>query len=373
MNAGLQKIIDRLYLAWQRFRLIQKDRNLWSRNKFHTNQPAVYYGYNQLPSFGKALSGGIIKSVELSGELPNTRENPNILYLVSSALPLHAVYLIRCAKKNGAKIILNQNGVAYNAWYGSGWEKANKFLEKIYHSADYVIFQSKFCKQATERFLGAAKVPHAILYNSVDTAYYVPRDFSSKNLFTLLVAGTHNNSNRIIVSLETLAELKKLDVSYRLVIAGSFNWRRDNYKAILEVKSWIKKLKLDNAVEIVGKYTVQQSIELFQRVALLLHVQYNDVCPRLLVESLSCGVPVVYSATGGSPEIVGADAGIGVELPLDYQHEHYPKPIELASAVEKVMGKYREFSKAARKKAVENFSQKQWIEQHRKIMAKLLL
>jgi glycosyltransferase involved in cell wall biosynthesis len=332
----------------------------------------MYYGYNPLPSLSEVVSGGIIKSIELSGKIPNATQAPNLLYLVSSALPIHFNYLIRSAKRHGVKIILNQNGVAYHAWHGSGWSKANKILADVYHNADYVIFQSKFCKQATERFLGLSEAPHTILYNSIDTARYLPGDSSQLEPFTLLIAGTHNNANRIKISLETLAELRKLNTAYRLVIAGSLNWRRDNKKAEQEMKNWIWELDLENAVEIFEKYTQRQSIELFQRVALLLHVQYNDVCPRLLVESLACGVPVVYSATGGSPEIVGSDAGIGIELPLDYQQEHYPKPTDLATAVKEVMENYTSYSKAARKKAVQYFSLARWIEEHEKIIVTLL-
>ena len=38
-----------------------------------------------------------------------------------------------------------------------------------YHAADYVFWQSEFCKTTANKFLGKRKGPGEILYNCVDT------------------------------------------------------------------------------------------------------------------------------------------------------------------------------------------------------------
>jgi len=372
MMMFFQRAVDSLYESWQRYLLIVKDRHVWQDSDIGSKKPKVYYGYNPLPSFNFPVSGGIVKCVELAQEIPNISKGANILYLVSSALPLHALQLIKTARKNGIKVVLNQNGVAYQAWCGSGWEKINTKLAKVLHSADYVVYQSMFCKLAADKFLGQCKAPSTILYNPVDTDIFAPVTPSTTEPLTLVIAGTHNHGYRVKLALETLAILRKRSGAYHLIMAGPFNWYRDLRRAESEVLSWMDEFNVSDAVDITGCYTNEQGRDFFHRAAVLIHTQFNDVCPRLLVESLSCGVPVVYSATGGSPEIVGKEAGIGIELPLDFQKEHYPAPEDLALGVEEIVNNYKSFSVAARIRAVENYSVVDWIDQHFKIFTDVL-
>ena len=51
---------------------------------------------------------------------------------------------------------------------------------------------------------------------------------------------------------------------------------------------------------------------------------------------LACGVPVVHSASGGVPELVG-DAGIGVASETTWERDVPPAPAELAEAVRAVL------------------------------------
>ena len=49
-----------------------------------------------------------------------------------------------------------------------------------------------------------------------------------------------------------------------------------------------------------------------RRAHLLLHTKVKDPCPSTVVEAMACGLPVVYPASGGTVELVGDEAGIGV-------------------------------------------------------------
>lgn len=80
--------------------------------------------------------------------------------------------MIRFAKKRGVKLVWNQNGVAYPAWHGSGWEKTNKPMASSLHKADFVIYQSQFCRLGSDRFLGKYQGQSIILYNPVDTSVF---------------------------------------------------------------------------------------------------------------------------------------------------------------------------------------------------------
>ncbi len=53
----------------------------------------------------------------------------------------------------------------------------------------------------------------------------------------------------------------------------------------------------------------------FRRAHVLLHTKVNDPCPTAVIEAMACGVPVAYAASGGTVELVGDEAGVGVPHP----------------------------------------------------------
>ena len=55
-----------------------------------------------------------------------------------------------------------------------------------------------------------------------------------------------------------------------------------------------------------------------------------------MIEALACGRPVVYSNSGGVPELVGSEAGIGVGTEQTWDRDVPPDPVALAEAVAKV-------------------------------------
>ena len=75
-------------------------------------------------------------------------------------------------KKRKTPIILNQNGVFYPGWYEKNWKKKNQEMAFLYHQADYVFWQSNFCKLSANKFLGKRIGPGEILYNAVDTSFF---------------------------------------------------------------------------------------------------------------------------------------------------------------------------------------------------------
>ena len=97
----------------------------WSRGAIAYASPLprqvrVSYGHAHVPRAGELAHGGIVKVQSLEREFPNTPFAFNVLYLVSSNLPAGAVTLARWAKRKGALVVLNQNGVAYPGWHGDG-------------------------------------------------------------------------------------------------------------------------------------------------------------------------------------------------------------------------------------------------------------
>jgi glycosyltransferase involved in cell wall biosynthesis len=337
------------------------------------NELRVFYGYDRLPGIDDVASGGIVKCQDLQKTFPNTPHGFNLLYLVSSSLPDCAPMMVRFARKAGAKFVLNQNGVAYPAWHGPGWQETNRPLSHLVHEAEYVFYQSKFCKMSADRFLGAREGRSEILYNPVDTTTFVPAPGGrSPDKLVLLAGGSHGQFYRIKSTVETFAQVLKERPDARLIVAGSFRWRGVAAAAKEEFDVLCRQLRVEHAVEFRGVYTQTEAVSLFQSAHIILHTTYNDVCPRLVVEAMSCGLPVVYSKSGGVPELVGETAGIGVPVPPDWDQIHVPAPEDFSAAVSKVAARLPEFARAARERAVQHLDVKPWIERHKIVFEEVL-
>ena len=131
-------------------------------------------------------------------------------------------------------------------------------------------------------------------------------------------------------------------------------------------------LGVDEAVELTGPFSQAAAPELLGRGDLLLHTQYNDACPSIVLEAMACGLPVVYGKTGGVPELVGEEAGIGVAGETSWEREIPPDPEALAAAALRVCEDLPSFSAAARRRAVDRFDVRPWVERHREIFERLL-
>ena len=350
-----------------------RERKRWRKVALN-GEPRVFYGYESIPGQNQFSSGGIVKCIDLQTIFPNCTNAPNILYLVSSALPPQVGLILRRARSSGAVVVLNQNGVAYPGWHGPGWERTNERLGSVLHSSDFVIYQSRFCQEAADRFLGRFHGHHQVLYNAVDTDFFSPdlRPSLVGRSLRLLVSGSHGQAYRVMVPLEMLAVLRGKGFDACLNIAGRFRWKSREEDALCSVLDRIRELNLSEVVEVTGAYTQIEAPKLMQNADILVHAKYNDACPRLIAEALACGLPVVYSSSGGTPELVGNDAGIGLPAPVDFESFHPPDPATMAEAVIKVATSLGRFSQAARRQAVEQLSVRNWLAEHRKIFLGLV-
>ncbi|PWU09405.1 MAG: hypothetical protein C5B47_03415 [Verrucomicrobia bacterium] len=335
-------------------------------------QIRVNYGSHRLSKLPRdgVVIGGAVKLLQLQKHFPHRETGFNLAYLVSSALPPYAVDLVRGIKDQGCKLVWNQNGVAYPAWCGDFYPWFNRTMRELIHLADFVIYQSAFCKMSADRYLGKTQAPHQILFNPLDPEEFYPAekppDFSR---YELLAIGTSHHFYRILSSLQTLEVLhKEWGISAHLTIAGKLNWRG----AEAQVNRAIRQLKLRDHVTIFPSFTRLEARALYRKAHVLLHPKYKDPCPTVAIEAMAMGIPVVASNSGGMPELVPPTAGILVNVPDDWTRDHAPPPRELAAAIVKIMDNYAAYSTAAREHAVRTFHKDYWIQAHQAIFHDLL-
>ncbi len=373
--------LDLLNLAQIWLRSYPETRRIWRGKSRVPGDPVVInYGMKAVPGPDEHVFGGLVKLQDLNEVFPHATDDPNLLYLVSSALPYFPERMAQMAKGSGAKLVINQNGVAYPGWFGSGWKKQNSPMRSLHSLADHVLYQSKFCKESADQFLGPRDSDFEILYNPVNTEYFSPKislesspEKAEKGPTSLLLAGSHWTSYRPLVAVEVVQMLVR-EGHYDVVlqIAGRFCWDKDPREAEKQVMEYAASCGVADRVQFTGPYRQNEAVELFRNNSILLHTKYNDPCPRLVVEAMACGLPIVYSASGGVPELVGSSAGVGVIGPLSWEKDYPPRADDLATAVTDVISNIEQYSHAARTRAVERFDVKPWIRHHGELFTKLL-
>jgi glycosyltransferase involved in cell wall biosynthesis len=328
----------------------------------------VSYGFGRIPRDG--AHGGMVKVQRLHVRFPNSPWRFNVLYLVSSRIPPGAAALLPLVRAGRVALVWNQNGVAYPAWHGPGWEGVNAEMAVMLRAATHVIYQSRFCQESADRFLGPARAPSEVLYNAVDTTRFVPVPGGVVDRpLTLLVGGTQDAAYRVTVALDVLARVARARPDVRMLVLGRLRWGRA--PALAEAQRYAVRLGVSDRVTFVGPYAQADAPSLYARGDLLLHPKYNDPSPGLVIEALACGLPVVYSASGGVPEMVG-DAGIGIPTEQTWERAVVPDAAAMAAAVLSVAERRKELSEAARQRAVERFDLAPWLARHEAIFARAL-
>ena len=184
---------------------------------------------------------------------------------------------------------------------------------------------------------------------------------------TLLVCGSHNDYYRLPLAFDVFENLLKRNLSVQLKIAGRMSPETERM-----LRERVERSDMKNKVQFLGEYNQDQAPGVYHSADMLLHTQYNDVCPSVVLEAMACGLPVVYSKTGGTPELVGEEAGCGVPSELNWDVPQPPDSSVLADAVVSLKDRLTEASRAARRRVVENFDLANWIRRHESVFHGLL-
>jgi glycosyltransferase involved in cell wall biosynthesis len=317
----------------------------------------VFYGHDRVPAPGEAVAGGSAKFQRLATRFPNHPSDFTLLYLATTWLPRDMRFLIGLAQRRRIPIVVNQDGVAYPGFAGAASEGLNRTYRRALLAADHVLYQSEFSRQSADLFLGEPHGSWEILYNAVDVDHFVPAEAPPPGAPVLLLGGDQTQAYRLEVALRTLARLPEA----RLIVTG---------RVVSRPEPLVRELGLEGRVEFVGRYTQREAPALIRRAHLLLHTKVKDPCPSAVIEAMACGLPVVYAASGGTPELVG-DCGVGLDHPDSWDADTPPSPDQFAAAVRDVLERLPELRSAARRRAVERFALQPWLDRHAELFDEL--
>ncbi len=322
--------------------------------------------------YGGARTGGAggprVKVRRLREHFPEAGWRFNLVYTLSSAPHLSASALARL-RRRGTPIVHNQNGTFFPAWYGGDWRAENRRMARAFHAADHVFFQSEYCRRAAHKHLGEREGAAEVLYNAVDTARFTPDEsHRADGPVRFLVTGRfgHHHRYRLQVAVAGLRAARDAGLDARLTIAGQFD-----SQTLFEIRQQIIELDLQKLVKISGPFLQSEAPDVYRAADVFLLTTHQDACPNAVLEAMACGLPVLYSANGGVPELVGTETGVGLECPEDWETSRPPTAEAMGEGMLKIAEKHGAMGTLARARAVERFDIQPWIQRHREMFEQL--
>jgi glycosyltransferase involved in cell wall biosynthesis len=315
----------------------------------------VFYGHDRVPGPGDPVRGGTAKFQRLAARFPNDPTAFTLLYLGSTWLPRDLGPLLRLAARRRIPVVLNQDGVGYPAWAGERADEVNRPLRRVLAAADHVLYQSDFSKRSADVFLGEPRGGWEVLPNAVDVGHFTPPPEPPAAGPVILLGGDQYQPYKLEVGLRAFASVRRAHPDAKLIVTG---------RLATGPEALVDELGLEGAVEVVGRYAQRDAPTLLRRAHVYLHPKVNDPCPSAVIEAIACGVPVVYAASGGTVELVGDEAGVGVPHPESWERQQPPAPEAMAEGVEQALADLERYRVAARRRAVERFALEPWLDRH---------
>lgn len=312
-----------------------------------------------------SFGGSLIKKLVLEKEF-NPKFSPNIFYFVSSDLPYFAAIIFFIAKVFKIKIIFNQNGTYFPAWFNGDCFKKNQIFAQYIYKADYIIFQSNFCKKMAQKFVLRQKInqPHSIIHNCArDTGFLRQRKYVIGKKIKICVAGSFNFKERLETAFDICKELAKYFRVY-LNIFGKY----DN-------KGYIKKNFKKNksfSFAFKGKYQNSKIGKIFASHDLLIHTQPYDCCPSIICEAMASGLPLVAQQNGGIPELVGTKyCKFLIKSKTSCYKYDWGSPKKYALKIKKILCNSKYIKKYFKQRS-QLFNEKTFYLKHKKVFAQIL-
>ncbi len=320
-----------------------------------------------------AVGGPAVRTRRMISAFGNALLWPDIIYAQSAWNGEELAGAIAFRRRNTVPMVFNQNGWYYPGWYDGDWRQSNDRLVAAQQAADHVIYQSRFCLEAGRALTGYVAPRYTILHNAVPSpVMHGPRQSDGRTCW-LSAVFTPDSEHILRPALQAFKLLRRRHPAGRaprLIIAGRIPAATRQQAWFQSVEKEIRALLDEGGGEWLGEYRPSDLPLHLMRADLALHLKYKDPCPNAVIERMACGLPHVFSNSGGTPELI-ANAGIALEVPDTWEYQASVDPEQLASAIEQGLMCREELSAVAKQRAAQ-YSWQNYLECHRQLFVELL-
>lgn len=244
---------------------------------------------------------------------------------------------VRKAEADGKKIVLRVDNILEDRKNRNSGMSRLKEYAKV---ADVIVYQSEWARRMFIPLIGDG----VVMPNGVDTSIYHP----SENK-------TDYGVTRIFYSKHSRNETKQFhEVQYWW---REYNLERQDDTLVLVGRFADDYLRIDHpfdfhnfeTVEFHGQVTDEHHMADIMRSCDVAFLPYMfDACSNTILEAQACGLPVIYSPTGGTPEIVKYGVPVNymdkpsdmVRFALGKKKEFHPTDFEVTFGLEKMGERY---------------------------------
>ena len=162
----------------------------------------------------------------------------------------------------------------------------NKPIFASIKNAHGVVFQSEFCRKCYSAFMGGIKTRNTVIMNGVD--FQEVRSIVPENLpyYPGLVSNAKWRPTKRPGCI--CRGFLQADIPHHLYMVGDPP----------------DKLIKNDKVHWLGKKSTKDSIAITKACSHAIHLAKLDPCPNSVIEQVACGLPVLHTNNGGTPDIV---------------------------------------------------------------------
>lgn len=302
--------------------------------------------------------------IPLSIEVPRV----DVSHLTLSGFPVIPALVSKY--KYGTPMIVTEHGVfirerllAINSSEYSFFLKkmlikfSESVTELVYYKADKILSVNKF-NIKWEKMYGADPEKIEIIYNGIDHEVFkpLPKPAHLKNCPTVVAAARIFDLKDIVTMIKSCAVAKKQIPNIQYLVYGD-NQAVPEYTA--ECELLIVELDLKDNFKLAGYH--DKPHELFAEGDISILTSISEGFPYTVLESMSCGIPVVATDVGGVTEALDNSCGY-ICKPKDHE-EIGKRVVELLNdeVLRKKMGEN------ARQKVIDNFTIDKFINAYEKV------
>jgi glycosyltransferase involved in cell wall biosynthesis len=178
-------------------------------------------------------------------------------------------------------------------------------LKLIYRKADWIIAIDQLCNKKAIK--NGAEKKTTLLMNAIDIKKYKPDEISRQltrqkygikpEQYVILFVGRIEKTKGVFRLLNCITHLNSKKVHYHIFLAGDGSYLQN-------AKNYVEEKKIKDVVTLLGRVDHEKLPSYYNMADVLVLPSDMEGVPMVILESLSCGTPVVASRVGGIPDIV---------------------------------------------------------------------